>query len=85
MFSIDIKTQFKYQLILLFSAFFLHMVLSKSGIGTYSKNTPLWYDLFDMTLMVSTTVGMSPVVPTNLPAMLVTWAHTILIFVVLAL
>jgi hypothetical protein len=82
---VDFKKQLQYQGVLLLAAFFAHTVLIRTGIGTYSVEDPKWYHLADMTLMISTTVGMSAMLPQNLPAMAVSWVHTVLIFVVLGL
>nr|WRJ69968.1 hypothetical protein TetV2_00523 [Oceanusvirus sp.] len=83
--QIDFKKQLQYQGILLLAAFLAHTVLIKSGIGEYSVEDAQWYHVADMTLMISTTVGMSEMVPRNLPSMAVSWIHTVLIFVVLGL
>lgn len=85
MIVINLRRQLVIQAILICVAFVAHLTLLRTGIGKYSKDEPKWYDIINLTLNVSTTTGMSATVPTNLPAMLVTWTHTVLIFLVLSL
>lgn len=77
--------QLKIQSALMAVAFVCHYILVKSGVGRYTKEAPEWYDILNLTLMVSTTTGMTTCMPENLPAMIVTWVHTLLIFIVIAL
>ena len=85
MISQRVIRQLQNQFLLLLVVFLAHSVLINSGIGRYSIPDPQWYHAVDMTLMVSTTVGMSSMTPSNVPAMAITWIHTLLIFVLLVL
>lgn len=83
--QIDLKKQLLIQSIVLLFAFTAHMWLVRTGIGKYTKPRPGPFELFNMTLQVSTTTGMSTCVPDNVPSQAVTAVHTLMIFVVLAL
>lgn len=83
--AIGLRKQITIQLVLMAVSMAAHAFLVRSGIGKYSLEDPRWYDILNLSLMVSTTTGMSNCVPVNPPAMLVTWTHTVLIFLVLSL
>ena len=84
-FRVDLRRQLVIQSALMLAAFLAHCWLQRTGIGKYTKPDPTPFELFNMTLQVSTTVGMSSCVPDNTPSQAVTALHTLLIFLVLAL
>lgn len=83
--QIDLRRQLMIQGVLMLFAFLAHTWLKRTGIGKYTKPDPSPFELFNMTLQVSTTTGMSSCVPDNTPSQAVTAVHTLMIFLVLAL
>lgn len=83
--QIDLRRQLLIQAVLLLLSFSAHLWLARTGIGRYTKESPAPFDLLNMTLQVSTTVGMSSCVPDNAPSQAVTAVHTLLIFIAMAL
>lgn len=84
-FEIDLRRQIVIQSVLMLAAFLAHTWLHRTGIGKYTKPNPAPFELFNMTLQVSTTTGMSTCMPDNTPSQMVTALHTMIIFIVLAL
>lgn len=83
--QIDLRRQIVIQVALVLASFSAHLWLHSNGIGKYTKPDPTPFELFNMTLQVSTTVGMSTCIPDNTPSQAVTAVHTLMIFLVLAL
>lgn len=83
--QIDLRRQLVIQCVLIFAAFMAHIWLHRTGLGEYTKPDPTPFDLFNMTIQISTTVGMSNCVPNNTPSQAVTVLHTVMIFILLAL
>lgn len=85
MIKIDLRRQLILQSALLVASFLAHAWLHRTGIGLYTKPEPTAFELFNMSLQVTTTVGMSSCMPENTASQAVTALHTLAIFLVLAL